>query len=308
MSPLRQAVADYLRIRRALGFKLERAEKLLAQFVTYLEQRQAATVTISHALAWATLPADASAWWWTMRLSTVRRFAAYLRTIDAAAEVPPAGLIARQRHRATPYLYSPSDIAAVLAAAARLPRRLSAATYPALIGLLAVTGMRIGEAIALDTCDFDQPAGVVTVREGKFGKSRLLPLHPTTTAGLRQYLQDRDRLCPFPASDALFISTTGTRLGYLRVHRTFRRLTHQAGLAARSATCRPRIHDLRHSFAVQTLLDWYRDGEDVQALLPRLSTYLGHADPKHTFWYLSAAPELLALAGQRLDAHLAGRP
>jgi integrase len=308
VSPPRQALADYLAIRRALGAKLERAEKLLAQFVTYLEQHHAETVTIDHALAWATAPRGASAWWWAMRLSAVRPFAAYLHTLDPATQVPPPGLIAHQRHRATPYLYSDTDIQALVAAAAGLPRRLTAATYPALISLLAVTGMRIGEAIGLDTADFDDPAAILTVRDGKFGKSRLLPLHPTAAAGLRHYLHTRDRLHPNPASSALFISTTGTRLSYIRVQRTFRRLADQAGLAGRSATCRPRIHDLRHSFAVATLLDWYRHGQDVPALLPRLSTYLGHADPKHTYWYLSAAPELLALAQERLDAYLAGRP
>jgi integrase/recombinase XerD len=309
VSPLRQALADYLSVRRALGSKLDRAEKLLCQFVTYLEDRQATTVTIEHALAWATSPANASGWWWALRMSPVRGFATYLRTVDGCAEVPPAGLIAHGgKHRATPYLYSDADIGALVRAGAGLTRRLSAATYPALIAVLAVTGIRVGEAIALDTADFNDGLGVLTVRDGKFGKSRLLPLHPTSAAGLRQYLHTRDRLRPVRASDALFISSTGTRLGYIRVHRTFRHLTHQAGLSARSATCRPRIHDLRHSFAVATLLDWYRRGEDVPALLPRLSTYLGHADPKHTFWYLSAAPELLALAGQRLDLHLAGRP
>jgi site-specific recombinase XerD len=308
VSPLRQALIDYLSIRRALGTKLERAEKLLAQFVTYLEARQVATVTIEDALAWATSPKGTSAWWWALRMSPVRGFATYLRTVDGCAEVPPVGLIAHGRHRATPYLYSDTDICALVKAAAGLTRRLSAATYPALIRVLAVTGMRIGEAIALDTDDLDDYLGVLTVREGKFGKSRLLPLHPSSTTGLRQYLQTRNRLRPNRTSDALFISSTGTRLSYIAVHRTFRHLTRQAGLDARSAACRPRIHDLRHSFAVATLLDWYRQDADVQALLPRLSTYLGHADPKHTFWYLSAAPELLTLAGQRLDAHLAGQP
>lgn len=167
--------------------------------------------------------------------------------------------------------------------------------------------MRVGEAIALDTNDFNEDLGMLTVRNGKFGKARLLPLHQSGVAALRRYLDTRDRLRPIRTSDALFISSTGTRLSYNRLHGTFQRLTKQAGLTTRSATCRPRIHDLRHSFAVATLLDWYRQGADVQALLPRLSTYLGHVDPKHTYWYLSAAPELLALAGQRLETYLEGR-
>ncbi len=306
MSRLRQALTDYLSIRRALGFKLANTERLLGQFITYLEQRRAEAVTVEQAVAWATLPEAASAPWRAMRLAVVRGFAVHLRTIDASTEVPPPGLLPDNRtHRVTPFLYSDTDIRALIGAAALLPRRVNAATYPPLVGLLAVTGMRVGEAIALDTGDFDGSLGVVTVREGKFGKSRILPLHPTTTAGLGRYLQARDRLCPAPATKALFISSVGKRMLYNAVQHTFSRIARQAGLAARSA-CRPRIHDLRHSFAVATLLDWYRRSEDVPALLPRLSTYLGHADPRHTFWYLSAAPELLALAGDRLDAHLRG--
>lgn len=304
MSPLRQALEDYLALRRAMGFKLDRAEKLLSQFVGYLEQRNAGTVTIEHALAWATSPVGADTWWWALRLSAVRGFAAHLRTTNPATEVPPAGMIPRGQHRAVPYLYSDADIYALVRAAAMLRQRLCAATYSALISLLAVTGMRVGEAIALDTNDFDDSRGVLTVRKAKLGKSRLLPLHPTSVAGLRQYLERRDELQPHPTSDALFISLAGRRLNYTSVHKTFRRLTRRAGLTARSVRCRPRIHDLRHSLAVASLLDWYRRGEDVQAMLPRLSTYLGHVHPQDTYWYLSAAPELLALACDRLDTFL----
>lgn len=245
MSPLRRALADYLTVRRAMGFKLDRAEKLLGQFVTYLEQLQASTITTEHALAWATSPGG-DGWWHALRLSHVRGFAKYLHTLDRSTEVPPAGLIAYRRRRATPYLYSDADIRAVMAAATRLPQRLPAATYPALIGVLAVTGIRIGEAIALDTTDFDQRQGVLTVRSGKFGKARLLPLHPSSTEALRQYLRARDRLHPDQVSDALFISWAGTPLSYNRVHRTIHQLVRDAGLTARSAACTPRIHDLRH--------------------------------------------------------------
>jgi integrase len=308
MSTLRQALADYLSMRRALGFKMAAHERLLGQFVGHLEQCGAETVTIEHALAWATSPPDAAPSWRALRLSVVRGFAVHLRAADPATEVPPPGLVPHGKHRAVPYLYSDADIQALVEAAAQLPHRISSATYPALISLLAVTGMRVGEAIALDTSDLDDRRGVLTVREAKHGRSRLLPLHPSSAAGMSHYLRRRDHLRPIPASDALFISTTGTRLGYIRVHRTFRRLTIQAGLTPRSARCRPRIHDLRHSMAVASLLDWYRRGEDVQAMLPRLSTYLGHVDPRHTYWYYSAAPELLALACERLDASTGGAP
>jgi integrase len=307
MSPLRQALAGYLAVRRALGYKLARPEKLLGQFITYLEAAGATTITTEHALAWAILPAgDAS--WHASRMSAVRGFAAYLRTIDPSAEVPPADLIPWRPRRATPYLYSDADITALIAAAARLRFPLRTATYQTLIGLLAVAGMRVGEAIRLDRPDADLDVGVLTIRQSKFGKSRLIPLHPTTTAALRGYLRLRDRLHPHPSTAALFITPAGTRLMYCNVHSTFQQLARHAGLQPRSSSCRPRIHDLRHSFAVRSLLDAYASGQDGQARLALLSTYLGHVDPAATYWYLSAAPELLALAGQRLEHHLAGQP
>jgi len=307
MSPLRQALADYLAVRRALGYKLARPEKLLGQFITYLEEAGAATVTTGHALAWAVLPGgDAS--WHALRLSAVRGFAAYLRTLDPAAEIPPADLIPWRPRRATPYLYSDADITALIAAAACLRFPLRAATYQTLIGLLAVTGMRVGEAIRLDRTDADLAAGILTIRQSKFGKSRLVPLHPTTVTALSAYLTLRDRLHPHPSAPAVFISPAGTRLLYCNVHSTWQQLLARAGLQPRSASCRPRIHDLRHSFAVRSMLDAYAAGQDGQARLALLSTWLGHVDPGATYWYLSAAPELLALAGQRLEDHLRERP
>lgn len=307
MSPLRQALAGYLAVRRSLGYKLARPEKLLGQFITYLEDAGTATVTTEQALAWAILPGgDAN--WHAHRLSVARGFATYLHTIDPAAEVPPASLIPARPRRATPYLYSDADITALIAAAATLRFPLRVATYQTLIGLLAVTGMRVGEAIRLDRADLNLADGVVTVRRSKFGKSRLLPLHPATTSALHGYLRLRDRLHPRPSTSAVFISPAGTRLLYCNVHATWKLLAAHAGLKARSASCRPRIHDLRHSFAVRSLLDAYAAGQDGQARLALLSTYMGHVDPSHTYWYLSAAPELLALAGQRLDDHLRDRP
>lgn len=308
MNALRAALADYLNVRRALGSKLDRAEKLLGQFLSYLELHHVDVITIEHALAWASLP-QRSGWWHAMRLSAVRRFAVYLRTIDGRTQVPPPGLIPHGKHRATPYLYSDTEIHALVQAATRLPTQIGAATYPVLIGLLAATGMRFGEVIALDVTDFDSDTAVLTVRDGKFGKRRLLPLHASTADALRHYLRQREQLLRDTNrvdSGALLISNAGTRLDHSRAQRTWRQLRTSAGLVPRSSNCRPRIHDLRHSFAVATLLDWYREDQDVPALLPKLSTYLGHADPKDTFWYLSAAPELLALAGQRLDTHLGG--
>lgn len=309
MSPLRTAVADYLSVRRALGYQLARHERLLPQFVDYLEHAGAATVTVEHALAWATLPSETSPRWQAERLSVVRGFASWLAAVDPAAEIPPADLLPCPRQRAVPYLYSDDDVAALLAATDAIRSRLRAATYRTLIGLLAVTGMRIGEALAVDRADVNLRRGRLLVRSGKFDKTRELHLHTTSVDALRGYLELRDRLRPdaLTATPALFITTRGSRLGYSCVKTTFRQLAGRAGLKARSAACRPRLHDLRHSFAVNSLLDAYRSGADVHARLPLIATWLGHADPANTYWYLSAAPELLSLAAQRLDAHVGDR-
>ena len=300
MTGLRQALAGYLDLRRGLGFKLTRDAKLLDQFITYLEERGASTVTVADALTWATLPADGSPGWLRMRITVVRGFAVYLATLDPATEVPPASLLPGGTHRAVPYLYSAAGITALMAQARRLRTPLRTATIQTLIGLLAVTGMRIGEVIALDDGDFDPGRGMLLVRHAKLGKHRLLPLHPTTVTALQSYRQTRDQAFPRPVSEALLVSSAGTRLLYYNVSITFARLARRAGLADRSGGSRPRPHDLRHSFAVATLLDWCRDGGDVAARMPLLSAYLGHAEPANTYWYLHAAPELMAEAARRL--------
>jgi integrase len=305
MSPLRQALADYLRIRRALGYKLERAGKLLAQYLDHLERLEEKRVTIANAVDWATLPAG-SGHWWAFRMSVVRGFASYLHALDPAQEVPPADLFPNRVHRAIPYLYSQQEIVALMAATGSLRFPLRQATYRTLVGLLSVTGMRVGEAIRLDRSDVDLAHGVLTVRQTKFCKTRELPLHGSTVSALRAYLRLRDRLCPAPVSYALLISPAGTRLLYTNVSATFLKLVERAGLGRRAAGCRPRLHDLRHTFAVRMLLDWYRAGVDVQPRLPLLSTYLGHVHPKDTYWYLQAAPELLTIAAERLERSQGG--
>jgi integrase/recombinase XerD len=303
MSALADALRDYLSMRRALGFKLDRAAQLLGGFVAHAERVGAEHVTVELALAWATAPAGVDPSWHAARLSAVRGFARYLSALDPATQIPPTDVLSHRSRRAVPYLYSEAEIAALLAAARGLRSPLRAATYATLIGLLAVTGMRVGEAIALDRDDVDLRHGLIVVRHSKFDKSRQLPLHPSTTRALSDYGTTRDRLCPAPRTPAWLISTTGTRLIYNNVHKVFHQLTRQAGLRPRSPRCRPRPHDLRHAFAVATLLDWYRDGGDVAARLPLLSTYLGHAHPGDTYWYLSAAPQLLAEAARRLEQH-----
>jgi integrase len=305
---LRAELADYLALRRALGYRLARTEKLLNQFLGYLEERGLEVVTVQAAVDWARLPANGGLNWWGYRLAAVRGFATYLHGLDPAHQVPAAELFPQRPHRAVPYLYADADIAALMSAAGSLRTPLRRATFATLIGVLAATGMRVGEAIGLDRDDLDHTAGLLLVRHGKFGKTRELRLHPTTVRALKEYQGLRDRAAPQSDPAAFFVSTAGTRLLYCNVHWTFQRLVALAGLAPRSASCRPRIHDLRHTFTVRSMLEAYAAGQDGQLRLTLLSTWLGHVHPASTYWYLSASPELMAVAGDRLEAHLlAGR-
>jgi integrase/recombinase XerD len=308
MSALGSMVEDYLTVRRALGYKLKDHGGLLADFVTYLDDVGATTVTTDHAVAWACRPADTDEVWWARRLGVVRGFARHVKAFDPATEVPPTDVLAYRVRRATPYLYSPEEVTALMAAADSLTPEHHAATYQTVIGLLKVSGMRVGEVIRLDDDDIDFDEGLLTIWHTKFNKSRQVPLHPTTLQALGAYTRLRDQHFPRPKTTSVFVSTVGTRLIYNNVQRTFSRLAGQAGLTPRAARCRPRLHDFRHSMAVETLLGWYRAGLDVEARLPLLSTYLGHSEVANTYWYLSAVPELLALAAERREHTLGRRP
>jgi integrase/recombinase XerD len=307
MTGIRQAARDYLTVRRALGYKLEDHGWLLADFASFMEAAGAATVTTRLALAWATLPADALPSWHAARLRVVRGFARHLKALDPATEIPAASLLACRNRRAVPYLYCDAEVSALMAAADSLHPALHAATHKTLIGLLAVTGMRLGEVIRLDRADLDAAEGVLTIRDSKFAKSRQIPLHPSALDALTGYGQLRDQRFPDPRTPAMLVSTVGTRLISQGIHYVFARLVRQAGLQPSSPEHRPRLHDFRHSLAVNTLLAWYREGLDVQARLPVLSTFLGHSKPANTYWYLSAVPELLALAADRREAGLGVR-
>lgn len=302
MSRLRGQVDDYLRLRRSLGYKLVEHERFLNQYVDYLEENQAITITAENAVTWAKLPTGVNPRWHGVRLSAVRGFAIWAQAFDPGIQVPPTGLLPMRSTRATPYLYSQDQIRALMNAAAGLTPQMRSSTFQTLIGLLAVTGMRAGEATRAEVTDLDLDAGTLTVRGTKFGKTRLLPLHATVVDELRGYLALRNDAA-LPATTQLLISTAGTRLTYDNACRVFKRLTAQAGIVSRSSACRPRMTDLRHSFAVNTLLDRYRAGADVGEWLPVLATYLGHTEPANTYWYLHAAPELMALAAERLAAH-----
>lgn len=297
MSALAQAAGDYLAVRRALGYKLEADGRLLEMFVADLDAQGIDVVTVAVAVAWATSTTrqDNGA----RRLTPIRGFARYLQALDPAHQVPPIGILPARRTRPVPHLYTDTEIAALMDAARRLDPPLRAATVETVIGLLSVTGMRVGEVLRLNTVDVDADAGVLTVWLSKFNKSRHVPLAASTLAALDRYLQTRRQHVPHPTTNALFVNVAGTRLAYPALLATFHHLLDISEISTGSPP--PRIHDFRHSFAVRTLLGWYRDGADVQALLPRLSTYLGHVAPSSTYWYLSASPELMAIVADRLD-------
>jgi integrase len=294
VSGLSGALTEYLKLRRSLGFALERAGRLLPQFVAFLDEHDSVIITTSLALRWALLSPSGSRRQAADRLGMVRGFAKYLAALDARTEVPCRELLPLPSSRKLiPYIYTDADICALMRAT-QILYGLKQMTYATLIGLLAATGMRVGEAIALDRQDVNVAAGVLVVRHGKFGKSRELPLHATTSAALSAYAHDRDLALRYPRSPSFLLSLAGTRLNYKNVHIAFLHLLRASGLDA--GQYRPRIHDLRHSFAVNTLLRWYREGVAVDARLPSLSTYLGHVSPASTYWYLIATPELLQRA------------
>jgi integrase/recombinase XerD len=304
MTPLRQALVDYLRIRRQLGFKLNADGRLLERFVEFLEQAGAERITIDLAVRWARLPQNAHPHHWRQRLGIVRGFARYLATVDPASEVPPADLLAAHRARVAPYIYEPAEIRALMAAASALTPPLRAAAYETVIGLMAATGLRLGEALGLDRADVDLDGGTLHVRAGQT-KQREVPLHPTTTEALENYARLRDR--HQHRSSAFFITGPGRRLTHRAFYKTFPRLRNQAGLDGRGERGHVRAHDLRHTFAVRTLLDWHQAGVDIDTRLPLLSTYLGHLHPESTYWYLQAVPELLRLVARDLDGAIGGR-
>jgi integrase/recombinase XerD len=307
MKSLQERVDAYLRLRRALGYKLERHGRLLPQLVAYHEAAGASTIKRELAISWARLPSGAHPRYWAARLAIARGFAAYLKTLDPATEVPPAGVFGARYLRPTPHLWSDEDIRRVLEAARALRPPLKAASYEALFGLLAVTGMRVGEAVALEPGDVDLEGALITIREhtAKLERARLVPLHATTVAALERYVAARRRLCPRPRANAFFVSAAGTRIDRSAVSKTLRGITTALGL--RTEAVRPRAHDLRHSFAVSTLVGWQRAGVRIDEQIAALSAYLGHASPADTYWYLSATPELMGAAAERLELRLGGR-
>ena len=303
MSALRARAEEYLVMRRALGFKLESWGPRLMSFVRFCEDRGAATVTTDLAVQWATSTARGSDHeaYQARRLDVVRIFARHLQPLDPATEVPPEDVLDRRQCRVSPYLYSRQEVTALMTAARTLRPAFRGLTWRTLIGLLAVTGMRQGEACRMRRGDVDLNAETIVIEDSKFGKSRMVFLHPTAAAALRAYERARNEVFPRPAADTFLLNSQGRPLDRRNTPKTFAQLVTAAEIKAPPGQRAPRLHDLRHVFTVATLLDWYRDGGDVQARLPVLSTWLGHIDPKSTYWYLSAVPELLALVATRLE-------
>jgi len=311
MSELGQALRDYIAVRRSLGFQLRLPAGCLRNFVAFLEAEGASYITTELALRWATLPAKVQPSTWTWRLSMIRRFAKWHRTIDPRTEVPPERILCHRYERKKPHIYSDEEILRLLRRAEQLPssRGLRAHTYTTLFGLLAVTGMRVNEALGLDRDDVDLDHGIITIRRTKFGKSRHVPVHSSTVEALKQYARIRDRIFPVRSSSCFFVSERRTRVTDCMARYTFAKLSQQLGLrtVAKGHGRGPRIHDMRHRFAARTLINWYRAGLDVERELPKLATYLGHVHINETYWYLEAVPELLQLATDRIIGKRGGK-
>lgn len=298
---LRQQLVDYLDVRRQFGYALTNAGHWLGQFVDYCEAQRDDVVTTELALAWATQPTNCGPAYHARRLSAVRGFARYLQALDPRTTIPPMRLLSNGNQRPAPYLYSPTEAWSLMRAARELSPELRAVTTEAILGLLFASGLRIGEALGLERGDVDLTDGVLTIRHSKFDQSREVPLHPTCVAALLAYERRREYLMPRATSPAFFVSDTGGRVSYDRFRRDFRTLVAKVSIAP-PPSGHVRIHDARHTFCVNVLARWHDEGADVRALMPSLSTYMGHVNPSSTYWYLSASPQLLEHAVTRLES------
>lgn len=305
MGSLSGELDRYLTVRRSLGYDLGTTARVLRKFVAFAEQQSADRVSTDLFLQWQGTFGHAGRQTWAARLGMVRLFAQWLNGLDAVNEVPPLGLIPARYLRSRPYIYSDEEIRSIVAAAGELASTngLRALSYSTLFGLIAVTGLRISEAIALDDGDVDFETGALTIRRGKLGKSRMVPVESSTLAHLTAYVRERDRLLGFKPQ-SFFITERGTRPDDCSARYNFAAVCQQIGLRTQQRYQRhgrgPRIHDLRHTFAARTMVSWYRAGKDPAHEMIKLSTYLGHSNPAHTYWYIEAVPELLELAAQRV--------
>lgn len=313
-SSLRQELDRYLAVRRSLGYGLGTAARILCRFIDFAENQDANHVSVDLFLRWQKAYGHANPQTWAARFGIVRLFAHWLHGLDPAHEALPCGLMPYRARRPRPYIYNEDEVASIVAAAAELPSTygLRGLTHATLFGLLAATGLRISEALALDAGDVDLDTGVLTIRRGKLGKARLVPLHASVTQRLRAYVGERDRLLG-AAPQPFFVGEQNggdgpRRVGDCSARYNFALVCKQLGLRPPQRYGRhgrgPRIHDLRHSFAARTMIGWYRTGQDAAVEMHKLTTYLGHAKPENTYWYIEAVPELLELASGRLSGLL----
>jgi len=305
MNP-RIILKDYLAMRRKLGFKLKKHEETLRGFLNFFETRKDTYLTTELALKWARTPKNTDPAWWTERLSILRGFAAYWKTIDPRTEVPSLHILLPQYKRPTPHIYSNQQIAQILASSQKLPTKDSY-TYWTLFGLLLATGMRIGEALALDNKDVDLKQGVITIRDTKLNKSRILPLHKTTLQVIKKYVQQRDKRFPIRKNKSFFAIVDGRRPSHAVAWKMFKQVLLDTGILEPSQKRVPRLHELRHTFAVRALTGFYKNGQDIDGKIHALSTYLGHKDIRCTYWYLTAVPELMGQVLSRLEKKIGGR-
>jgi integrase len=308
MKSLAQAVADYLALRRSLGFKLREYGDCLHEFVSFVEKNGSSHMTNKLAVEYATQRQDEKPVSWSRRLGIIRGFARYRFGADPKTEIPPIGLLRFRSRRARPYVYSQAEIRSLLQAALKIesPHKLQPHTFDCLFGLLAVSGLRLGEAINLQPQDVDWSDGVLTIRGAKFGKTRLVPLHRSTLSVLRDYAGLRDKIFAGRVLPTFLVTSHGTKLEKTNLSRIFRELSRQTGIRKPGVRNGPRLHDFRHRFAIETLLHWYRSGEDVNRRMPVLSTYLGHANVSGTYWYLGSTPELITAASKLIETRWKG--
>jgi integrase len=308
MKSLTQAVDDYIALRRSLGFKLREYGDCLHEFVSFLEQSRSSHITDKLAVEYATRRQHEKPVSLSRRLCIIRGFARYRFGADPKTEIPPIGLLRFRSRRARPYVYSQAEIRSLLQAALKIesPHKLQPHTYYCLFGLLAVSGLRLGEAINLQPQDVDWSEGVLTIRGAKFGKTRLVPLHRSTLSVLRDYAGLRDKIFAGRGLPTFLVTSHGTKLEKTNLSRIFRELSRQIGIRKPGVRNGPRLHDFRHRFAIETLLHWYRSGDDVNRRMPVLSTYLGHANVSGTYWYLGSTPELISAASKLIETRWKG--
>jgi integrase/recombinase XerD len=298
---------DYLALRRSLGFDLRKHETALREFVKFFTAARADYLTTGLALQWARKPTNTDPAWWTERLSMLRGLASYWKTVDPRTEIPPLQLLLPQYRRPAPYIYSDQEITRILATTRKLSSE-DRMTYWTLFGLLTATGMRVGEALALNDSDVDLNEGVITIRDSKLDKTRVLPLHPTTRQALHRYRLRRCRRFRRATTQSFFGIVNGRRPSHAVAWSIFRRVLIKTALRAPSQKKGPRLHDLRHTFAVKALMGLYRDGKNIDRGIHALSMYLGHTGIRCTYWYLTAVPELMSLALTRLEKRIGGAP